>query len=358
MLPIDLQQLHEIVSGRATGIGPTMVRGLLGCLTPIYRWGHWLRTRKFDSSPDSIHRINVPVLSIGNLTTGGTGKTPMVVWLCRALRDRGLRVAIVSRGYKSGESGTNDEALELESRLPDVPHLQDPNRVNSATIAIEELESQVIVMDDGFQHRKLGRDLDIVLIDATCPFGYDRLLPRGLLREPLSALGRASAVVITRSDRVSSADIELIKRKIREVAAVPIALGCASTQGVARFDGKREPLDVLSTQKCFVFSAIGNPEAFEGSVGELGIDVVGAKRFADHYRFTREELEAMGREAVEAGATALLCTHKDLVKVAAHRVAGLDVRALMIDFELVEGQDEVLALVERAISSQRCTPPL
>jgi len=136
--------------------------------------GLWWRSRKFESDPASIQRVEVPVISVGNLTTGGTGKTPMVVWLCRYLRGKGLRVAIVSRGYNSDDSGSNDEALELENRLPDVPHLQDPDRVKVARIATEELESEVIVMDDGFQHRRLGRDLDLVLIDATNPFGYQR----------------------------------------------------------------------------------------------------------------------------------------------------------------------------------------
>ena len=133
------------------------------------------------------------MISIGNLTTGGTGKTPLVVWTARFLRAQDFRVAVVSRGYGMDSSDDpsetrNDEAMEMELRLPDVPHLQDPDRYRMATIAIEELDSQIILLDDGFQHRQLQRDLDIVLIDVINPFGYDRLLPRGLLREPLSSL--------------------------------------------------------------------------------------------------------------------------------------------------------------------------
>ena len=166
-------------------------------LTPIYRFAIDRRNNRFENDSDAITKVDVPVISIGNLTTGGTGKTPLVIWLCRQIRQRNRRVAIISRGYGAETSDRktvkpNDEAMELGQRLPDVPHLQNPDRIASATIAIEELETQFIVMDDGFQHRHLHRDLDIVVVDATEPFGYGYLLPRGLLREPVKSLSRAS----------------------------------------------------------------------------------------------------------------------------------------------------------------------
>ena len=143
------------------------------------------------------------VISVGNLTLGGTGKTPMVEWLARWFRSHDVRVAIVSRGYGAVDGGQNDEARELEEKLPDVPHLQDPNRAAAARVAIDELATQLIVLDDGFQHRRLGRDLDIILIDAVEPFGYDRVFPRGMLREPLSGLRRADVIGLTRADVVN-----------------------------------------------------------------------------------------------------------------------------------------------------------
>ena len=144
---MDLQYLHEIVSGRAKGIWPGLIRGCLSCLTPVYRLGLWWKTRKFDSDPDSAIQVDVPVISIGNLTTGGTGKTPMVVWLCRYLRSEGHRVAIVSRGYQSGDSGSNDEALELESGLPDVPHLQEPGPALVRNLAFDLHVGPLSLMD-------------------------------------------------------------------------------------------------------------------------------------------------------------------------------------------------------------------
>ena len=124
------------------------------------------------------------MISVGNLTTGGTGKTPVVCFLAKWFRGNGIRVGIVSRGYGRGDADANDEALELYARLPDVPHVQDPDRVAAATIAVDELEVQLILMDDGFQHRRLHRDLDLVVIDATEPFGFGHLLPRVYCENP------------------------------------------------------------------------------------------------------------------------------------------------------------------------------
>src|SRR5437870_5928929 len=134
-------------------------------------------------------RAPVPVVSVGNLTVGGTGKTPCVEHVARFYRSRGLRVAVLSRGYGAA-AGRNDEAMVLEENLPDVPHLQGPDRAALAFTAVEELESEVLVLDDGFQHRRLARDLDLVLVDATDPWGQGYLFPRGLLRESPASLRR------------------------------------------------------------------------------------------------------------------------------------------------------------------------
>ena len=166
-----------------------------------YYLGVQIRNRRYNK-PSAVTEVDIPVISVGNITTGGTGKTPVVQWLASRLREMDRRVAIVSRGYGAEAGAQNDEAMELELSLPDVPHLQNPDRIEAARTAIEELESQSIVLDDGFQHRRLGRDLDIVLLDALEPFGYGHLLPRGLLREPLSNLERADWIGLSRADQV------------------------------------------------------------------------------------------------------------------------------------------------------------
>ncbi len=145
------------------------------------------------------YRSPLPVISVGNLSVGGTGKSPCVAWIARWLRAHDIRVAILSRGYGQLDSGQNDEALELELQLPDVPHLQHWDRSASAVLAHEELEMQALLLDDGFQHRRMARDLDIVMIDATDPPSALHVLPGGLLREPLSALRRADVVLLSRA---------------------------------------------------------------------------------------------------------------------------------------------------------------
>ncbi|MDP1563183.1 MAG: tetraacyldisaccharide 4'-kinase, partial [Pirellulaceae bacterium] len=150
-----------VISGQDGSVKAAGQRFVLYLLSGVYRLGLAIKNRRWNK-PTQIKRVAVPVISVGNLTTGGTGKTPMVQWLCRYLRDRDLRVALLSRGYGSVNDGPNDEALELELSLPDVPHLQDADRVRMAEVAIEELETQCLVLDDGFQHRRLHRDLDVV----------------------------------------------------------------------------------------------------------------------------------------------------------------------------------------------------
>ena len=200
-----------IMSGERTDLSAVLMRGGLRAASSLYRVGVSSRNRRFDRGSAEVHCCGVPVVSIGNLTTGGTGKTPIVCFLAKKLRQHHLRVSIVSRGYGRGEAESNDEAMELADRLPDVPHVQDADRVEAARIAVQELATQIVLMDDGFQHRRLHRDLDIVVIDATCPFGFGYLLPRGLLREPIASLRRADLVILSRCDLVDSAVLQQIE---------------------------------------------------------------------------------------------------------------------------------------------------
>ena len=179
----------------------------------------YCRNQRFDKQSSASTEISIPVISVGNITTGGTGKTPLVEFIARYLRQQQIRVTIVSRGYGSQEGKPNDEALELERKLPDVPHLQNPDRVAAARMAIAEFEAQLILLDDAFQHRRIKRDLDIVLIDATCPFGYGHLLPRGLLREPLRNLKRADLIAITRVDQISTEQCQKLEKQIQRFNA-------------------------------------------------------------------------------------------------------------------------------------------
>ena len=325
------------------------MRGCLGCLTPMYRAAIWWRNRRFDQAiaaddRSTVKRADVPVISVGNLTTGGTGKTPLVVAVAKLLRQQSRRVALISRGYGSDPShpGRNDEAMELEHRLPDVPHLQDPDRFAMATIAVEELESEVLLLDDGFQHRRLHRDLDIVTIDATNPFGYGRLLPRGLLREPVKNLRRADLVVVTRSNLVDTGTLDGLLQKVQcWVDPKQIVITEMKLVEAINASGDVESLEALLGQPTFLFSAIGNPIGFEQTLLKQSANLVGHEVFADHHRFEREDFERIGEEAKRAAAEQIVCTHKDLVKVGVDRIAGLPVHAALIEVEIIAGLDSL-----------------
>ena len=191
----------------------------------------------------------MPVVSVGNITLGGTGKTPLVRWIVQWFRDRGIPVAIVSRGYGAQSGDANDEALELRRLLPDVPHIQNPDRVAAARQAVAEFGCRAIVLDDGFQHRRIGRDFDIVLLDALAPFGFGHVFPRGTLREPIEGLRRADAVVLSRADLLDPSQREDIWRTVRAMPRGPLRRGGSRP---ADADLRRRPTDAAG---CRVGSA-------------------------------------------------------------------------------------------------------
>jgi tetraacyldisaccharide 4'-kinase len=354
---ISKTTLQNIASGQQRGFVAAAVRGVLWMLVPVYLMIIKRRNRHFDQGKANIGRVDVPVISIGNLTTGGTGKTPLVIWICQYIRSNGIRAAIVSRGYgaglnSDGSAKRNDEAVELEQRLPDVPHLQNPDRLAAATIAVVELESQAIVIDDGFQHRSIARDLDVVVVDATLPFGYEYLLPRGLLREPVANIGRADFVVVSRSDQISQDRLDSIVATLRRHhPAVPIAMTRVQPSWWLQFDRQQHPLTLLKDCSVHLCCAIGNPDSFlatAAAVGsEMGQTIAGHTFFDDHHLYQRADLDAIVDAAKANGATAIICTHKDLVKIGVNQYKGLPFYALVTELQFVQGR----ALLVDAIDS-------
>ncbi len=308
---------RDVISGRARGLLPSLVRAGLHAASYPYRVVVKSRNWLYDRGWKKSLAVPIPVVCVGNLTVGGTGKTPTVAMLARWFRSRNIRVAIVSRGYGAGADGRNDEARELETKLDDVPHLQDPDRYAAATVACEELEMQVIVLDDGFQHRRLARNLDIVLLDASDPFGYGYLLPRGLLRESPRSLRRADVVMITRCDLVSAQRLADIRTQVQRIA--PKAAWVETEHrpiGLKNARDEHQSIEWLQDRKCFVFSGIGNPLAFLETVRRCGANIVGSQTFPDHHAFTAADIQQL-TEAIRANPTieTVLCTGKDLAKI-------------------------------------------
>ena len=335
----NVEAYLRLIRGETPGVLAALARTGLGVAAFGYWVGVWIRNRGYDRGSMEVVRVAAPVVSIGNITLGGTGKTPMVEWVARWFRERDLRVAILSRGYQSGSgSGVNDEAMVLEENLPDVPHLQHPDRAALAETAVDELESQILVLDDGFQHRRLARDLDIVLLDALDPFGLGRMFPRGLLREPVKALRRAGIVVISRSDLVEEDELSAIHVRA-ERAAGPLRWVHARHRPVALIGEGIEPAPIQSLEGKTVaaFCGIGNPEGFQRTLEPLCSSIRDFRRFPDHHAYNARDVEDLIDWARALDVDLVLTTQKDLVKLRIASLGPAPLRALRIGLEIVEG---------------------
>ncbi|HZZ79101.1 MAG TPA: tetraacyldisaccharide 4'-kinase [Gemmataceae bacterium] len=337
---------HALIRGDRNGPWPMLQRAGLWALSLGYRLGVSVRNRAFERGWTTTHKAAVPVVSIGNLTVGGTGKTPCVEWVARFYRQQGLQLALLSRGYGS-EAGRNDEALVLEENLPDVPHLQGADRVALATTAVEELESEVLILDDGFQHRFLQRTLDIVLVDATNPWGFGHLLPRGLLREPISGLRRAHAVIVTRCDLVSPETVAAIREKVTQLKPeLPIAESTHRPAVWRNASQQTVSLESLQGRPIAGFCGLGNPDAFRQTLVKLGCNVIAWRTYPDHHAYTKDDVEALRAWARELPPDAAVATtQKDLVKIRLDRIGDRDLWALQIALHFTAGQDTLEKLL-------------
>lgn len=349
-------EFRELVSGRRRGASAAVLRTFLRGLEVPYSLAVRWRNRGFDRGRRTIERVPVPVVSVGNLTLGGTGKTPLVEWLARWFRARGVRVTLISRGYGAEEGARNDEALELEQRLPDVPHVQNRDRVAAARMAIEEFECQLIVLDDAFQHRRIARDLDIVLLDALEPFGFGHVFPRGTLREPLAGLKRADVVALSRADILTASQRAEIERVVRRYA--PRVLWLEVTHAPRRLvaaGGEEQPLESLRGARVAAFCGIGNPAGFRHTLAGLGAEIVDFREFPDHHAYDRENVAELSAWADSLDIAAVVCTAKDLVKLRLDRLGSRPLWAVAIELEMLTVQTELEArlepLAERALAS-------
>jgi len=293
----------------------------------------------------------VPVISIGNITAGGVGKTPFVETIVEWLSEAGRSPVIVSRGYGS-RGGDNDEAMLLRQNLPATPHLQNPDRVAAVQEAAAKGIGNVVVLDDGFQHRRLRRTVDIVLLDATDPFGGGRVLPAGFLREPVSGLARADAIVLTRAGMVDEETRTTIRQRVAREA--PAAVWGEVDFRPTRWDKHGEsatPLASLQSARVMAFCGIGNPEAFRGTLDRLGNSVVGFESFPDHHRYSSDDLTGLARLARQVEASALVATQKDAVKITRPDIEGIPFYSLRIATEFASGESELRQLVSGRVAA-------
>lgn len=375
----------DVIFGRAKGFRATMMRFFMRALSGVFRMLVQLRLWRYRSGWRPQHHLGTQVVAIGNITVGGTGKTPVVELLARTLRDRGRQVAILSRGYKSKKLDrpqkwqdtqgrpipgeripkvvSTDRALLLDSKyagdepfmlarnLEGVAVVVDKNRVKSGLFAVGQLGADTLLLDDGMQYLDLAHSIDVVLVDSGSPFGTEALLPRGTLREPPKNLRRASYILITKCNGSSNeALIARIRKYNKTAEIIECTHGPIYLEDV--FTRERKPLEFLKDKWVGAISAIAVPEAFEGSLEKLGARVEIRRRFSDHYRFSRKEVEKFMQRCVERDMEMIVTTEKDAVRFPTPGSIDVPVYFLRIEVEILKGQEIWDDLINRV-----CNPP-
>ena len=325
----------------------------------------------------TVERVAAPVISVGNITAGGTGKTPLVEWLARAASREGRRVCILTRGYGREDAGKRvivsdgvrilagaieggDEPRLLAENLQRhaVAVVSDANRVAAARWALEHLGSDAFILDDGFQHLRIARDLNILTLDATDPWGGGRLLPRGRLREPLVELKRADLIVITRAEL--AVDIEDLRARAESLSGgnCPVLIGRTATLRIKLLEatqseatGREAHEDARVPQPLAAFCAIGNPQAFYTHARGAGLGITYTRTFADHHVYTQSDIDTCVLEAARHGARALLTTAKDAVKL---RALNFALPCYVLEIELkFEDEQRMRAILREVLTRQR-----
>jgi tetraacyldisaccharide 4'-kinase len=351
---MDQRAFKDIMSGRRGGPGAACLRGAALALSKPYALIMRLRRWGYRRGVLASHSAPVPVISVGNVTAGGTGKTPMVAWIVHRLMDAGRTPAIVMRGYRAaraepGAQPRSDEA-ELLAALTGAAVIVEPDRLAGARKAASQ-GADVVVLDDAFQHRRLRRDLDIVLIDAAEPLGLGHCLPRGLLREPPTALADADVIVITHADEVSPARLGEIHNMLACFCrpAVIIAEASHRPMCVIDEDGTSHAPGLLAGKKLAAFCGLGAPEHFFDSLKALGADLVACTALDDHAPYSEArlaELAAHAGQAGQAGAEAMITTQKDHVRLAhIPAPAGPAIWQLAIEMDVGAGKGELVARI-------------
>lgn len=347
-------QFLNLISGRRKGLPFDLVRAGLVLLSIPYRFVIALRNAYYDLLYFSRRDAECPVISVGNITVGGTGKTPLTARIARDLIGHGRNVAILTRGYNK-RSSESDEALVLQRRCPRASIVVNPDRVAGGRGAVTD-GANVLLLDDGFQHRRLARDLDIVLVDALAPFGYGWMLPRGLLREPLKSLRRADLIILTRSDQVHESNRRLLLSQInRASGGKPVVQAVHRIVGFVDLSGRPAPVEDASAMRAVIFAGIANFDGFRRSVEQAGIEIVAAYEYPDHHHYTSEEITGLGDVAVALEANVTLTTEKDAVKLSGRwKEESCWLLALHVEIEFEEPGDKILSEAIEQVLATDC----
>jgi len=353
-----------------------------------------LRNWLYDHKIFRERRLSRPVISVGNVTVGGTGKTPCVIWLARMLQEQGFRPAILSRGYGGKSSqpvnivsdgrkillsnvAAGDEPCLIARTLPDIPVITGPKRVLTGQTAIDQFGADILVCDDAFQHRQLFRNINLVLLDSEKPLGNGYMLPRGSLREPPSALRRADAFILTRSkkeealEKLPLASLRGAKRRGNrtrgcnplfchrfnrsgQVENIPVFRSSHQPVGLVSGDYTRQlTLTQLKDKKVYAFSGIAQPESFEKGIADAGAKIIAFDVFPDHHRYTPGEVEKIRHNFLKAGADFLLTTEKDGMRLQEFTEFLSDVYLLCIKMEIIPDSGSLKKFILEKLGEKR-----
>lgn len=371
--------LYQLVHGNRQGLLAAALLIVLRVMSFIYGIGVTIKLRLYKHGILKQHKLDCRVISLGNITVGGTGKTPTAQRLASIIRDMGYRVAILNRGYRAGWRGqvglvsdgrriymsvseAGDEAYLLAKNLPGVAVVIGKNRTITGEYAVRNLRAEVIILDDGYQHWQLARDLDIVLIDTLNVFGNNFLLPRGTLREPLAHLDRADAFLLTKVDQSTCDARDIIRATLAKFNSRASVVESVHNprhfiEIETWYKGARPEtvaLEEIRGKQVLAFSAIGNPSSFEQTLADIGTEVIDSVRFTDHHDYTMAEMQDIMQRALDKGAYCLITTEKDAVKIPSefiHSDRPLRVYVLGIEVLFTEGNAELMELI-RQMSEQ------
>lgn len=378
----------EVVFGRAHGFRAFMMRCLLRFASLLFFVLVKVRLFLFRRRIKTVRNLGTLVISVGNITAGGTGKTPVVELLSRTLAQQGRTVSILTRGYKSADldtpqtwTGTDgrpvdnlpkiasdgttrylgplhagDEPFMLARNLDGVSVLVDKDRVKSGIFAIEQLGADTLILDDGMQYLKLAHELDIVLVDCGAPFGTGALLPRGTMREPRSSLKRADYIILTKSDGTPQEElIRNIRRYNKSADIIVTNHGPKYFENV--FTGERKPLDFVDDKWVACMSGIARPENFENAVERLGGKVDIRRRYPDHYWFDQSDLDAFVERCADRAMDIIVTTEKDAVRFLKPGEMDVPIYFLRIEIDILEGREHWDRMIERIIGLNCPQPP-
>jgi len=365
--------LYQMVQGERGGLLASVLLAVLRSISVLYGLGVAVKLGLYRAGLLKRHKLPCKVISLGNVTVGGTGKTPTAQRLAAIIRDMGYKVVILNRGYRAAWKGdvgvvsdgkktymtvaeAGDEAYLLAKNLPGIPVIIGKDRAITGDYAVKRFGAEVIILDDGYQHWQLERDIDIVLIDTLNVFGNNFLLPRGTLREPLTNLSRAHAFLLTKVDQSTDNARENLKDTLARFNQAAIVVESIHNprcfieieEWYKGSNYKGVELETMRQRSVVAFSAIGNPSSFEQTISDLGAKVIDAVRFTDHHNYTMAEMQCVMQKAVDKGACALITTEKDAVKIPSefiHSDRTLPVYVLGIELQFRDGSEGFMQLI-------------